>query len=136
MNFERTKKSQIFPLNEATDQSFSFKKGNPIINFQISQQAGLLDPKSISLNYTLRLEQATSQTQNPPQILLPDNEKAKGGASEVAIKTNERVASHGVVDTLTFTVLKENSVIESIRNSPRYLATTIPLTHSESDMNT
>lgn len=136
MNFERTKKSQIFPLNESTDGGYSFKKGNPIINFQISQQNGLLDPKSISLNYTLRLEQSTSQTQSNPEILLPDNEKAKGGASEVAIKTNERVAGHGIIDTLTFTVLKENSVIESIRNSARYLSTTLPVSHSESDMNT
>mgnify|MGYP005992395037 FL=1 len=135
MEFASTSRHQLFPLNSQT--AFSFKNGNPLINFSIAR-GGLLDPASIRFNYTLRVQQATSQTQSPPQLLLPNNNDAKGTGA-VNIKLNERVGSMGVVDTLTLSVLdgqSQNTTLESIRNSPRYLASVVPVSHSVEDMNT
>ena len=135
MEFSSTSRHQLFPLNSQT--AFSFKNGNPLINFSIAR-GGMLDPSSIRFNYSLKIQQATSQTQSPAQLLLPNNNDAKGTGTAINIKMNERVGSMAVVDVLTLSVLdgqSQNTTLESIRSSPRYLASVVPVSHSIEDMN-
>lgn len=121
MSVKRVEKLHITPLN--SQDTYSFKKGNPIINFQIEND-GILEGRSTYLHFKLRVN---TQTGN-----LPDN---NGNVSGVAnsITINERIGLLGVVERVNVSELKSNQTIESRINVGREKATRLPSSHSKDE---
>lgn len=122
----KREKVEVLPLNPPGNNTYSFKRGNPIVNFQIASQDKLL------LGSTLRLN-GTIQVQTSAGVLVNNNDNKGGGATEVRI--NERVGVHSCLNQITFSNAN-NQTIEQVRQYGRYLATVLPLTHSAPDFNT
>ena len=120
-------KARLFPINSRS--SYSFKNGNPTINFQIAPDATrLMDTQSLRLNFILNvLDDATTRnTQTPVRV---DNQNLNGGAGERACLIDDRVAINSLIDVLRLSNQK-NEVIEEIRNYGRMTASIIPATTS------
>ena len=50
MSIEQVEKAEIFPLNPPADGVYGFRKGFPIIQFQIANQDKFLNPQTLRLN--------------------------------------------------------------------------------------
>lgn len=121
MPVERIQKVMITPLN--SQPVYSFKKGNPIINFQIEQD-GMLMGKSSYLHFKLRV--------NTQAGALPDNNGNISGVPSV-ITINERIGVLGMIERVNVSELKSNQTIESRINVGREKATTMPSSHSKDE---
>jgi hypothetical protein len=119
-------KVEVMPLNPPNDLIYSFKKGNPIVSFQIASQDKMLLGNSVRLNGTLVVKQSSGVSPN-------NNNNKGGGAAEVRI--NERIGVHSCIQQITFSN-QNNQTIESVRQYGRYLSSVVPLTHSADDLNT
>ena len=59
MSIEQVEKAEIFPLNPPADGVYGFRKGFPIVQFQIANQDKFLNPQTLRLNGSLQLKTAT-----------------------------------------------------------------------------
>lgn len=125
-------KARLFPINSRS--SYSFKNGNPTLNFEIAPDpTRLLDVNSLRLNFVLNvLDDATTRnTQNPCRV----NNQDTAGTGARTCNIDDRVGVNSVIDVLRLSNFK-NEVIEEIRNYSRLLASSIPaLTSFESYKN-
>ncbi len=124
MNIVSVEKSEIFPLNPPADGAYSFKKGFPIVQFQIANQDKLLNGKSLRLNGKFKLDK--------PGGGLPTN-SVGGDATSNGISLNSRVGIPSIFQQITLAT-QSNQTLEVVRSYGRYLASVVPVTHSQSDM--
>lgn len=119
-------KARLFPINSRT--SYSFKNGNPTINFEVAPDATrLMDTQSLRLNFILNvLDDATTRnTQTPCRV---NNQDTANDGERVCL-IDDRVAINSIVDVLRLSNAK-NEVIEEIRNYGRMTASLLPATTS------
>ena len=83
MNIAQVEKVQISPNNQPSNNTYSFKGGNPIITIQIASANKLLKASSVRLNGKLKVLQAGS-------TYTPNNQNAKGTGA-VNIQLNDKV---------------------------------------------
>jgi hypothetical protein len=127
MNINNKEFSEIFPLNPPQN-GYSFREGFPIIQFQIANQAKLLDGASLRLNGEFTLYS--------PQDLLPTNNSGIGSADqETGIALNNRVGVPSCIHQITTSTMS-NQTLETIRSYGRFLASSLPVTHSQPDFDT
>ena len=115
-------KARLFPINSRS--SYSFKNGNPTINFEVAPDpTRLLDVNSLRLNFILNvLDDATTRnTQLPSRV----NNQDTAGSGARTCSIDDRVGTNAVIDVLRLANFK-NEVIEEIRNYSRLLASSIP----------
>lgn len=125
MNINHKEFAEIFPLNPPTD-GYSFRGGFPIVQFQIANQAKLLDGKSLRLNGDFTLFS--------PGDELPTNTTATGASPDerTGIALNSRVGVPSCIHQITTSTMS-NQTLETIRSYGRFLASTLPVTHSQPD---
>jgi len=126
MNIVSVEKAEIFPLNPPANGVYSFKGGFPIIQFQIANQDKLLNAKSLRLNGIFRLQK--------PGGGKPTN-AAGGAAASNGIALNSRVGIPSVFQQITLAT-QNNQTLEVVRSYGRYLSSVVPVTHSQSDLDT
>ena len=117
-NLQRVVKTEIFPSNRSANNNiWSYRQGNPILNFTISgnEQKYLLS-NTLRLNFTYRLRTAAGA--------FPNNDN-QSGAGLVEIVNNDKIGAVSAIQSLTITN-KFNQTLEQVRNYPRLLATMIP----------
>ena len=131
MNIDSVEKAEIFPLNPPANGAYSFKGGFPIIQFQIANQDKLLNSSTLRLNGVLRVQGpgATDATLKHP------TNTAGGTAATNGIALNERVGVASVIHQITLAT-QQNQTLEVVRSYGRYLASVMPVTHSQSDFDT
>ncbi len=126
MNVVSVEKAEIFPLNPPSNGVYSFKGGFPIIQFQIANQDKLLNAKTLRLNGTFRLQK-------------PGGGKVTnvggGPADSNGIALSSRVGIPSVFQQITLAT-QSNQTLEVVRSYGRYLASVVPVTHSQSDLDT
>ncbi len=126
MNIVSVEKAEIFPLNPPSDGTYSFKKGFPIVQFQIANQDKMLNGQTLRLNGKFKLQK--------PGGGLPTN--ADGGdATSNGIALNSRVGIPSIFQQITLAT-QSNQTLEVVRSYGRYLASVVPVTHSQSDLDT
>jgi len=126
MEISSKERGQIFALNPPSNSVWSFSGGFPIVSFQIAQQNKYLDPKSLRLNGKFRVR--------GPGGIKPDNtDNVSGAATGIALSGRVGVAS--CINQITLST-SSNQTLEVIRNYNRMLSTLIPVTHSQSDLDT
>lgn len=109
-------KAKVFPTNARTN--YSFKNGNPQITFNIQgDNQRLLDPTTLRLNFTLRIQTSAG--------VRPNNQNTAVGAPDACFIDN-RVGVNSVIDVLRLRGQDSGEVIEEVRNYSRLLATVIP----------
>ncbi len=123
MNITGVEKAEIFPLNPPSD-GYSFKKGFPIIQFQIANQDKYLNASSVRLNGKFKLQK--------PGGGQPTN-LSGGDPSSNGIALNSRVGIPSCIQQITLAT-QSNQTLEVVRGYGRYLASVVPTTHSQSDM--
>lgn len=131
MNIDAVEKVEILPMNPPPNNSYSFRNGNPIIQFQIGNAEKFLLGSSLRLNGDFRLNRGVSTETN---VALPDNANNKGGG-EFGITINNRIGLHSCIQQITISN-QNNQSLETIRNYNRYLASVVPNTHSQDDLDT
>lgn len=131
---QQVQRVEILPLNPPANNSYSFKEGFPIVQFLIPNQPKMLVGASLRLNGTLRVNQPESTEAAP---VLPDNNnnKATGAAASNGICLSSRVGVSSVIEQITLSSMT-NQTLEIVRNYGRYLASALPITHSQEDLDT
>jgi hypothetical protein len=129
MNIANKERAQIFPINQPANNSYSFKNGFPICTFQIAAQDKLLDTNSLRLNGVLRIQTAAGTLPTNTKTALPND-----ATSGVAM--NERIGVAAALNQITLSSPESNRTLEVIRNYGRFLASTMPVMHSQDDYDT
>lgn len=115
-------KNRVFPINGRS--TYSYKNGNPVIQFEISpDEMKLVDTRSMRFNFLFDL--LVPITRNGVNPSRPNNNQYVGGETETDVKFNSRVGVNGVIENLRLMNF-QNEVIEEIRGYGRLLASTIP----------
>ena len=111
-------KARLFPINSRS--VYSFKNGNPTINFEIAPDATrLLDVNRLRLNFVLNvLDDATTVNARV------NNQDVRATGARACL-IDERVGVNSIIDVLRLSNFK-NEVIEEIRNYSRLLASSMP----------
>ena len=125
MNINNKEFSEIFPLNPPQD-GYSFRKGFPIIQFQIANQSKLLDGRSLRLNGDITLFSPSDELPTNQQGLSPSPDNRTG------IALNNRVGVASCLHQITTSTMS-NQTLETIRSYGRFLASSLPVTHSQAD---
>ncbi len=122
MNIAQVEKVQISPNNQPSNNTYSFKDGNPIITIQIASSNKLLKASSVRLNGKLKVKQADGTT--------PNNQDAKGtGAKEV--KLNDKIGVSGMIQNIVLSSEQTGQTLESIRQYGRLVASLVPSLNSQ-----
>jgi len=115
MNVTGISKAKVFPINSRS--TYSFKNGNPTLDFEIAPDAQrLLDVKSLRLNFLFDVLDSNGNRVNNQNV---------NGTGAVECKVDSRVGVNSVIDVLRLSNFK-NENIEEIRNYSRLLASTLP----------
>lgn len=136
MSVEAIEKVEILPMNPPPNSSYSFKNGNPIVQFVIASADKLLLGSSLRLNGTLRVNEGDSKESTP--VLAnnggdPSAGNGNKGGARAAIALSSRVGVHSTIQQITLSN-QANQSLEVVRNYGRYLASVLPSTHSQLDM--
>ncbi len=127
MNIANKERAQIFPVNQPSNNTYSFKDGFPICTFNIATQNKLLDTNSLRLNGVLRVNNSAGA--------LPTNNTTVPSAT-AGIALNERIGVAAALNQITLSSPENNRTLEVIRNYGRFLAATMPVIHSQDDYDT
>ena len=130
MSFAGVSKLQVFPLNQQAE--YSFKNGNPIINFQIGRQMAVLDTNTLMLHFKLALKAPGSPTAKPDNN---GNFSGSAAAAGTSVRLNERIGVWSVIDRIVISESSRNQTIESIRDVGRVMATIQPASFSGFEYN-
>jgi len=128
MNINSKEHAESYPTNPPAG-AYSFMKGFPIVQFQIANQNKLLDPASLRLNGTFKM---IAPTLPPTRAPLNNTSAAPVADSNTGININNRVGIASTIHQMTISTLS-NQTLETVRSYGRYLASVIPVTHSQSD---
>jgi hypothetical protein len=104
---------EILPSNISSTDDAGYSKGTPLIQFNIGSQDTYL------IGSTLRLNGAFSRT----------------GSNSTKSCIDPALGVYSIIDQLLISSNKTNQTIEHIRNYNRFLASYIPATTSENDLN-
>ncbi len=114
-------KSRVFPVNG--QKEYSYKYGNPVIQFEISpDEMKMVDTKSMRFNFLIDLLYNDGNN-----VVRPNNfdYKALGQGDKTDISFSSRVGVNAIIENLRLMNF-QNEVIEEIRGYGRLLASTIP----------
>ena len=121
-------KVEILPSNQPALGVFSFRKGNPIVTFQIPSQARYLKTNTLRINGRLKITGGAGAT-------LPNNNNSKGGGAN-AVTLSSRVGVHSCFQNVNLVSAGSNQSLESIRQYGRLVASLLSSPHSSQDMAT
>ena len=124
-NIVNVEKFEVLPSNQPSNNTYSFRQGNPIITLTIPSQAKYLRPSSVRLNGTLRLQSSAG--------LVPNCQGIKTAGAANVIQLNPRVGVHSIVQNVVLSSEATNQSLESIRQYGRLVTSILSSTHSSDD---
>lgn len=123
-NIVNVEKFEVLPSNQPSDNTYSFRGGNPIITLTIPSQAKYLRPSSVKINGVLRVQTSAG--------VLGDSNNLKGaGATEIQL--SDRVGVHSAFQNVVLSSEATNQSLESIRQYGRLVSSILSSTHSSDD---
>ena len=105
MNVAGKENAEVFPLNPPANNRYSHREGFPIIQFQIANQAKLLDPTSLRLNGTFKL-----LAPNDTRATLTNTSIAPVANSTTGINVNNRVGVASALHQITLSTLSNQTL--------------------------
>tara|TARA_Y100000114_G_C11738234_1_gene317466 strand:- start:50 stop:1438 length:1389 start_codon:yes stop_codon:yes gene_type:complete len=131
MNISR-RNVEILPLNTPQSNQYSFDEGFQLIQFAISNQPKFLDTRTLRLNGVLSME-VKDATGDDVHV---DNNRNMGSTEDLNAALSNRIGVASVFDQITLSSGTTNQTLETIRSYGRYLASVLPLLHSQEDLDT
>jgi hypothetical protein len=126
MNIESVEKAEIFPLNNPSNNTYSFKQGHGTITFDVAAQAKLLRPSSLRLNGTLKVVDNNGA--------LPNNNGLKdNNANAIQVELNDRIGVNSIIQNVSINSATTGQTIETVRNYGKMISTLLASTHSSED---
>ena len=117
MSISSLKRFEIAPMNQSSgSSSFSYREGNPLIQFEIGAEDLYLLSHTLRLNFQLDLTDGAGNTPNN------NNQVPATGLAEVLL--NNRIGCAGVIENITISNL-QNNTLEYCRAYPRLLSSLI-----------
>ena len=126
-NIVNVEKFEVLPSNQPSNNTYSFRNGNPIITISIPAQAKYLRPSSVRINGTLRLNTSAG-------ALVNNNNLKAGGAVDVSLSS--RVGIHSAFQNVVLSSEATNQSLEAIRQYGRLVSTILSSTHTQQDLMT
>jgi|TARA_R110002167_G_scaffold127493_5_gene309161 hypothetical protein len=126
VQIESIKRVEIFPSNRAGNNVWSYRNGNPTLEFKFSKQDRYLLSSTCKLHFTLRLRTALN--------VAPNNNAQNGGAA-VEVRTNCKIGAGCLFSNVTLSN-NNNQTLEFVRNFPKLLSSLIPARANFEDYST
>lgn len=131
MNIATVEKFEILPSNQPADNTYSFRKGNPIITFNIGSTNKLLRASSLRVNGTLTVKDSTGALVGNNGI---NNSRGNaGGATSSAVLLNSRVGVSSLFQNVSLASNDTSQTLESVRQYGRLCSTLLPSSLSTED---
>lgn len=111
---------EIRPSNIPADGKISFKNGFPVLSFDISAQAGLLDPSTVRI--CGKLNTYKDNLADPTPIRAGDD-----------LTMNNRLGIYNIIESFTVRAQKSKMICESIRHYSKYMNSYLALNSSLQD---
>ena len=116
-NIVKLSQREIFPSNRANpENSWSYRRGNPVCVFDINEQNAYLMSNTLRLNFKLRLLSSGGAP--------PNNAKADAAQPELTIKQNSKIGALSCFASYNITNSRNQS-LERVLNAPRLAATLV-----------
>lgn len=113
------KRFEIAPMNQSSGSAtFSYKDGNPLIQFEIGAEDLYLMSHTLRVNFQLDLTNGAGTQPN-------NNNQDAGATAYSSVLTDNKVGVASCIENITVTNL-QNNVLEYCRSYPRLLASLIP----------
>ena len=122
-NIASVEKFEILPSNQPADNTYSFRKGNPIITFNIGSTNKLLRASSVRINGTLNVFDADGKHVGNNGI---NQSRAGGAPTTSAVVLNSRVGASSLFQNVSLASNDTNQTLESVRQYGRMCATVLP----------
>ncbi len=121
MSIASLKRFEIAPMNQSSGSSvFSYRQGNPLIQFEIGAEDLYLMSHTLRLNFKLDLFNAPGAP-NP----TPNNNNQVPGTGLEEVLLNNKIGVAGCIENITISNL-QNNTLEYCRAYPRLLSSLIP----------
>jgi hypothetical protein len=132
MNITNIEKFEVLPSNQPANNTYSFKSGNPIINFSLGSTNKLLKASSLRINGELTIFDANGAIAGN-NALNQSRGGSAGAVSNQAVQFNSRIGTNGLLQNVNISSNDTKQTLESIRQYGRLCATILPTTHSSED---
>ena len=117
MSISSLKRFEIAPMNQSSgSSSFSYREGNPLIQFEIGAEDLYLLSHTLRLNFQLDLIDGAGNA--------PNNNGQAAPAVAADVLLNNRIGTAGVIENITISNL-QNNTLEYCRAYPRLLSSLI-----------
>mgnify|MGYP003636997756 FL=1 len=120
MSIASLKRFEIAPMNQSSGSSvFSYREGNPLIQFEIGAEDLYLMSHTLRINFKLNLKNAPGAANVAPNN---NNQVVATGLEEVLL--NNKIGCAGCIENITISNL-QNNTLEYCRAYPRLLSSLI-----------
>ena len=116
MNFVEVEKMEVLPSNQPANNTYSFKKGNPIITLEIAPQSKFLKPSTLRINGKLTVRNSANQVVQNNNIVINANGRGGSGtspAAEIDVRLNSRIGINSVFQNVVVASNATNQTLES-----------------------
>ena len=128
-NIVNVEKFEVLPSNQPSNNTYSFRNGNPIITISIPAQAKYLRPSSVRINGTLHLKMSTGGNVN-------NNDLNNALGASKSTQLSSRVGVHSCFQNVVLSSEASNQSLEAIRQYGRLVSTILSSTHTQQDLMT
>tara|TARA_R110001632_G_scaffold101001_1_gene208455 strand:- start:18 stop:1382 length:1365 start_codon:yes stop_codon:yes gene_type:complete len=128
-NIVNVEKFEVLPSNQPSNNTYSFRNGNPIITISVPAQAKYLRPSSVRINGVLKLNTSAGANVNNNDL-----NNSLGGARNAQLSS--RVGVHSCFQNVVLSSEATNQSLEAIRQYGRLVSTILSSTHTQQDFMT
>tara|TARA_R110000782_G_scaffold3069_5_gene11312 strand:+ start:3190 stop:4554 length:1365 start_codon:yes stop_codon:yes gene_type:complete len=128
-NIVNVEKFEVLPSNQPSNNTYSFRNGNPIITISVPAQAKYLRPSSVRINGVLKLNTSAGANVNNNDL------NTTLGAGKSA-QLSSRVGVHSCFQNVVLSSEATNQSLEAIRQYGRLVSTILSSTHTQQDFMT
>ena len=132
MNITQVEKFEVLPSNQPANNTYSFRKGNPIITINIGSTPKLLRASSVRVNGKLTVYDATGALASATTI--NQSRGNAGGATTTDVKINSRIGTSGMFQNINLASNDTGQTLESVRQYGRLCASVLQTVSSPEDL--
>ena len=132
MNIIQVEKFEVLPSNQPANNTYSFRKGNPIITINIGSTPKLLRASSVRVNGKLTVYDATGKLASATSI--NQSRGTAGAATTTDVQINSRIGTSGMFQNINLSSNDTGQTLESVRQYGRLCASVLQTVSSPEDM--
>ena len=131
MTITQVEKFEVLPSNQPSNNTYSFRRGNPIVTFNVGSTAKLLRASSVRVNGKLTIHDEAGALVSATGI--NQGRGATGVATSSNVQINSRIGTSGMFQNVNLASNDTGQTLESVRQYGRLCASVLSSTHSSED---